>query len=152
MQIAPQSRDCASHGDFDARACHAKFVDGSLKGAEKYFAMQSITVHHWQKMKDMLDDVDGYLGKSTILERKRVAKLLITSWCEAITRNEGDAFEAEWLLGDAVPEPPPKKRRSDRVADDDDAYPFEEDAAIAAVADDGEAGDDADDADAADGA
>ena len=140
--------------DFDAKAWHAKFVDGSLKGAEKYFAMQSITVHHWQKMKDTFDGCDGYFGRASSLQRKHAAKHLLTLWCEAIARDEGHAFEAEWLLEDDLPlfETPAKKRRTDRVADDDDADSFEEDAATAAVADGGEADDDADDAGAADDA
>ena len=79
-------------------------------------------------------------SKASALERKFFAKVLLIMWCDAITRNEGDAFEAEWLLGDAVLETPTKKRRQDRVADDDDADPFVEDAydASTAVADEGE--------------
>jgi hypothetical protein len=53
----------------------------------------------------------NYLSNAISLQRKQFAKDLVTLWCDAITRNEGDAFATEWVLGDAVLETLKKKRR-----------------------------------------
>ncbi len=74
--------------------------------------MHDLTNAQFVKMKSK-SIVDGYLGHATILQRKQLAKDLITNWCDAITRHEGDAFATEWVLGDAALETPKKRRRND---------------------------------------
>ena len=79
----------------------------------------------------------NYLSRASISERRRVIKDLLTQWGAAITRKEGDAFEAEWfLVGEALTTPPKKRRKRHDVclADADGADAGVDDADVDAVA------------------
>ena len=57
--------------------------------------------------------VDGYFVNASHVQRKKVAKNLITQWCDAVTQDAEEAFSQKWGLGDSrlVETPQRQKRR-----------------------------------------
>ena len=105
----PAVADLHLEWDFNNKTWDAEFVAGVLAGTTRRFPVTGMSKDRWSKMRErsLLED-DLAWDRGT--DRKKGAKEFITTWCQAIARDEGNNFEEEWGLGETDFLTPEKKR------------------------------------------